>query len=128
MKLVERLRQEKYWLLDQVSQNEISLVKSMGGKVITIRLLRTGNNKYKVIFPSYIFHSQISHFAPKEDEHRNCRNKVLLMSLIKVLKRSLIWDYVDNQDFLTINDHNKKANKSKLQKELSLVIGKEISE
>ena len=123
MKLVDRLRQEEHWLIEKASANEIQLVKSSCGRIVTIRLLRTSRNKYHVVFPSYLFVSRISHFAPTEEEHRNCRNKNILKSLIKMLKRSLVWDYIENQDFLTINDHNEKSNKRELRKELNELLG-----
>jgi len=122
MNLIDRLRQEKYWLLEKASPNEIRLAKSISGRVVTIRLLRTSHNKYRVVFPSYLFVSRISHFAPTEEEHRNCRNKTILTSLVKVLKHSLVWDYVENHDFMTINEHCKKSNKSQLQEELEALL------
>jgi hypothetical protein len=117
--IVERLKSDKFWLLEKASKDDISLVKSIGGRVVTIRLSRIDKDKYKVIFPSYIFTSKVSHFAPTENEYRNCRNRNIILSLVKLLKRTQIWNNIENKDFFTINEENEKSNKSQLRKELT---------
>ena len=124
MALVDQLRKEKHWLLEKVSRDEIRLARTINGRPVTIRLLKIGD-KYRVVFPSYIFQSRISHFAPMEEELRNCRNRAILISLIKLLRRSAIWEYVINQDFMTVNRYNEKSNKRKLRKELRELIDEE---
>jgi len=126
MDLVKKLRNEKYWLVEKVSKKkEVKLNRLANGKVVSIRLVPSLNNKYRIIFPSYLFFSKISHFSPVDNEYRNCRNKAILKSLVKLLKRSSIWDYIENKDFLTINDHNKRSDKENLKKELKELYLKE---
>jgi len=115
---MKRLHREKYWLPEKAGKDEIRLAREVNGKVVTLRLIRAGKEKYHLVFPSYLFNSKISHFSPADDEYRFCRNKTVLMSLLKMLRRSLLWNYISNRDFLVVNDHNEKSSKSKLRKEL----------
>lgn len=91
--------------------NDIVVVKKGVGSPVTVILSPEGKNKYELKFPTYIFVSRISHFSPKEEEHRYCRNKTVLISIIRDLKRAQIWPKIINRDFLKVNDLNRKASK-----------------
>jgi len=113
------LKSEHYWLVRNIG-SDIELVRTIYGRP-TVVLLRNipGSQKYSLEFPSYIFQSTISHFSPATDEIRLCRNKSLLISLIRMLHRTAIWNFIDNQDFMVINDHNPRSNKNKLRRQLN---------
>jgi hypothetical protein len=115
---VSKLRKEKKWLVREVGR-DIELIRMLSGKPIVISLRRqTGKKKFQLEFPSYIFHSTISHFSPAVDEVRFCRNKALLKSLVKTLKRSAVWRMVDNQQFMVLNADNPRSDKRSVKKQL----------
>lgn len=114
---VEALTNEKHWLVREVSGG-IELVRNISGKAVTVTLRSNGHGQYDLVFPSYIFQSTISHFSPSRAEVRFCRNKQLLFSLIKVLKRSAAWKFISNKEFMVVNDQNPKSNKKDLKSQL----------
>jgi len=77
--IMERLYKEKYWLPEKSGNDEIRLSREVNGKVVTLRLIRSGKEKYHLVFPSYLFNSKISHFSPADEEYRFCRNKTVLI-------------------------------------------------
>jgi len=118
MKEINELLKEKYWLVRENSTG-IQLVRNINGKPVMVNLRKEpGNKKYHLIFPSYIFQSSISHFSPSENEFRFCRNKKILISLVKILKKSAAWNLINNKDFIAINSANRKSNKDRIRKEL----------
>lgn len=112
----KNLLNENLSLTRKIGQ-DIEIVKKINGRPITAKLISIGS-KYKLIFPNYIFHSSISHFAPAEDEKRMCRNKKVLISIIETLKKTGMWEYVENKDFLVVNKHNFKSDKNLLKHDL----------
>ena len=115
----KRIEEDGRWLISpKVSSESISLFKFFSCKVISV-VLRRESEGYVIKFPDYIFESSISHFAPAEEEKRLCRNKTMITSLIKMLKRVNLWDSVSNKDFLRINKNNKRSSKKDLKKELT---------
>ena len=114
--VLKELRKQSGWVV-RVRGTTLELVRSFNGRPVTI-LLTYSRGKYRIRFPSYIFNSTISHFAPNEPESRFCRNKALLTSVVGVLKRSAVWACIDNKDFMVVNSANKKADKSRLRTEL----------
>lgn len=115
--IVKDLKRQKGWFVREQGK-DLELIKYMRGRAITVRLKRLENNQFRLIFPSYIFQSPISHWGPETDEVRFCRNKSMLTSLIKALKRSAVWKYIDNQHFLVINKFNAKSDKRVVKKSL----------
>lgn len=93
------------------STKGIKIIKKGVGHPVTVLLEPAGRNKYNLKFPTYTFVSHVSHFSPKEEEHRFCRNKHVLFSVIKDLKKVDLWDKVQNKDFLRVNPNNKKSSK-----------------
>lgn len=120
---IKTLKRERSWLVRQKGKN-IELVRNINGRPIFITLEKNGpGNKFHLVFPSYIFHSHNAHFGPSTNEVRMCRNKALLRSLIKTLKKSAVWDMIDNQGFLIVNGDNSKSDKKTLKKELKELYG-----
>jgi len=118
--ILQILRKERGWLL-RVKGSDLEMIRTFNGRPVTLLLESQGGGRYHLVFPSYIFHSTISHFAPSEEEHRFCRNKNLLASVVKVLKRSALWDRLENKDFMVVNTANNRSNKAKLRSELEFL-------
>ena len=102
-----------------------SLSRKYCGKDIEIKLtpLEVVKNRkiYKVIFPTYLFTSRISHFAPVDEEKRLCRNKSLLLSFMKMANRTGLIKFID-RNFITVNEDNKRSNKRELWKILKNLV------
>lgn len=114
-KILSLIRAER-WLARKAGRT-IEISRIFCGKPVTVQLILSSNNGIRVVFPSYLFNSSISFFTPTEPETRFCRNKQLLKSLIRALKKSALWKYVENKDFIQINRFNKIASKTKVRKE-----------
>lgn len=121
---IRALKREQKWLVRQKGK-DIELARTINGRPIFITLEKKGRrkNRFHLVFPSYIFHSHNAHFGPSTEEVRVCRNKALLRSLIKTLKKSCVWDMIDNQGFLVVNDDNARSDKQSLKKELQDLYG-----
>jgi len=115
--VLQALRGQRGWLVRAKGTN-LELIRNFNGRPVTLFLNPAGHGKYHLRFPSYIFQSTISHFAPTEDERRFCRNKDLLGAVIKVLKRSELWKHIENQNFMIVNPANSRSDKTKLRTEL----------
>ena len=115
--VVRELRKQSGWMV-RVKGSNLELIRTFSGRPITL-LLTSVRGKFRLKFPTYIFNSRISHFAPSEPENRFCRNKTLLTMAVKMLKRSTVWDCIENKNsFMVINSANIKADKSRLRTEL----------
>lgn len=106
------------WLVRKSSPDLILLVKMFNKRPIEIRLDRAENGKFHLTFPSYIFSSTISHFSPVESEYRFCRNKTLLMPLVRNLGRTGLWKFLNNPYIIKVNGGHPKADKKKLSEDL----------
>ena len=116
--IIQKLKKERFWTVRERGRS-LELAKSVNGRMVIVALLyQPKTRKYTLVFPSYVFQSAISHFGPVTEEVRFCRNKSMLFSLIRMLKRSAIWKYLDNQTFLTINVHNSRSDKGDLKQQL----------
>lgn len=118
--IMQLVRKEK-WLARQIG-TAIEISRVFLGKPIRVQLIPIGKDKVQVVFPSYLFQSSISFFAPQEPEVRFCRDKRLLRYLIKSLKKSQLWQYVENKDFVIINAVNKNVTNAKLNKEYNALM------
>jgi len=117
---LDRLKKEKYWLC-RASGSKVHLSRMMSGKAINLLLTKNSRGKFNIQFPAYLFTSKISHFGPSQDEYRFCRNKALLFSLMGALKRSAVWNLIDNKDFIVVNNDNPRSDKRSLKKKLRTV-------
>lgn len=120
---LDALRNERNWIVEEKAGGDITMTKIINGRAVHVGLHRQpGKKKYELRFPSYVFQSTISHFGPASDEIRLCRNKHLLFTLIRALKRSAAWPLIDNQRFLVINSANPRSNKAVLKKQLDDIV------
>jgi hypothetical protein len=94
------------------------MTKEFHNRPITIRLEKRKADEYHLVFPSYVFISSISHFTSTEDEMRYCRNKVLLLNVLRTLKETGAWTYIVNKQFVKVNNYNENSNKEELQEML----------
>lgn len=121
-KLAKALHAERFWLVGEKA-TKIELSRTVGDRVVTVELTPgTVQGKVHLSFPSYLFQSKISHWSPTEDEIRLTRSKSILTSLVKTLRRSIVWDFVENKDFIKVNPYF-RGKKTKIKEELLGVVG-----
>lgn len=89
----------------------------------TITLTRVAEGRYHLHPPRGEYRCRTSHFEFYEPELRMSRNKIRIMSLVRRLKRSAVWDLVENREgFVMLNDGNKSVDKRLLGKELRTLL------
>ena len=110
------------WTAQSTTGDKIVFIKSFGGRkharIITLAFEIVGEGKYRIVHPSYDFHSTASHFKAICEDKRLSLNKGYLTRIVKDLKRLKLWDFVENKEFLAPNDWNKNSNKAKIRSEL----------
>ena len=120
--VINRIRKEKGWIVRQKG-NTIICDRAYASRNIEFTLSPKGKGLYEIRHPNYLFISTVSHFKSVEDDIRLSLNKVYLRSIIRMLKRAGVWSCIINQNFLEVNDNNRKSNKGKVRRELQDLIG-----
>lgn len=116
------------WTLVSENTTALSFIRQFGKKNarfinFSLVLEKTGNSeKFSLQHPSYDFHSSVAHFRSVQKDSRLSLNKVYLISLIRALKRSEIWQDITNKDFLVLNEWNPKSNKARVNSELKVLL------
>jgi hypothetical protein len=87
-------------------------------------LYDSGDDSFELQEPTYRYYSKISYYDFRRPEARWTRNKNLLFSLIRNLKRSGFWERLSNKDFLVVNKSNKVADSKDRLKVLKEVLTK----
>lgn len=90
----------------------IKLIKMFGKRPVVVLLERIPMGGFWIRNPSREDRSVNAFFDYPDTPTRVTRNKDLIKYLVKHLKKSLIWEFIENKDFFVINKHNKKANKT----------------
>jgi hypothetical protein len=96
----------KYEKEERGSEREISIKLFFDYKTET----------FEIQAPTYKYYSRISHYDYNKTERRWLRNKDYLFSLIRNLKNCGLWEMVSNQDFIVVNNFNKKINSERVLK------------
>jgi len=122
--LVAKLRRKGGWIIESTSTQIImskALGKKIGSRVVSVMLERTRSPGMYVLRPfGYEFHSTTSHYDYRGDrELRWTRDKGVFKSVIKILKAVGGWECIENQNFLKVNDLNKRSKKDKLSLDLN---------
>lgn len=99
----KRITASNYFTADLVG-GSIVLYKTYGGRQIRITLKKNDKGLFSMQ-SSYDYTNRISHFTYAQSESRFNRNKVIIMSIVKYLKRSGVWQFVD-KSFLVLNEKN----------------------
>jgi hypothetical protein len=120
--VITRLQHHGRWLVD-ASPSHIRLTKTVGNQACSVILERQGS-EYVIKPVTYPFKSVVSHFDYNQQEERWARNKNAFKALVQTLKKCEIWGDITNQDFIQINENNKKSKKTKVKNELSELLGK----
>ena len=89
------------------------LIKMVGGKPRSVYLDATDDGMYWINPPSYTFHCSNSHYEFAEEEKRLTRNKSVIISLVRSLQETEVWDYIANKQFFVPNSHNRALKKDK---------------
>jgi len=118
----KRISKEKGWLVREKGE-AIICDRTYTGKNIEFSLASVGNGLYEIRHPNYLFISTVSHFKSIQEDVRLSLNKVYLKSVVRMLKRTEIWPNIINQNFLEVNDNNRKSNKGQVRAELNNLIG-----
>jgi len=123
--VISAMRKEKGWhAIKSESRGKIILAKQFGiksPKQITL-ILTYSKGKYLLEHPNYEYMNRISHFKSVKKEIRLSLNKTYLSSIIRALKRAGVWPLILNQNFLRVNDNNRKSNKGKVGRELARLL------
>jgi hypothetical protein len=115
------LQQSSYFLVKRLNRHSIQLVRRVKRQTISIILDETTTG-FWIRPPSYLFRSKISFFEYNEDETRWTRNKYLIYSIIKVLKKTQIWDAIENKDFFKVNENRPDIIRDKALKEMETIL------
>lgn len=90
--------------------SDLLLKKVMNRKPVFIRLQKLDNNKYLIVEPSREDRSVSAFFDYPNTPMRVTRNKDIITLLVKELKETGMWEYIENPEFFMINENNKTAN------------------
>jgi len=99
----------------QIFGNSLLLYRDYNGRQITTTLKKNTEGLFE-FKSNYVFVNRNSHYTYSSQEQRYNRNKGVLISIIKKLKESRVWDYID-KSFLVINKNNKNV-RGKKRREL----------
>lgn len=109
---IENIRKQKYWRLHSRIGNRLNIISKLAGEHNSTKLVLIYiKERFSVQGFTYTYRSKTSWFHPGlgGEERIRC-SKVLINSIISMLGRAEIWNYVINQkDLCRINDQNKKA-------------------
>jgi hypothetical protein len=120
-KLGAMLAKQNQFLVNQQG-SDIQICERVSHNPSTITLTPYGNNgKWYIQPPKYRFVSYNSFWDYVSPEDRMTRNKVTLSKFVEKLKKTGVWEHIENQEFIKINPHHHHFNaiKSKAQKQLS---------
>ncbi len=101
----KRITASNYFTADLVG-SALILYKTYGGRQIRITLKKNDKGLFSMQ-SSYDYINRISHFTYSQSESRFNRNKVIIKSIVKYLKRSGVWQFVD-KSFLVLNENNSR--------------------
>jgi len=97
----------------------IEILKVFKDREISIKLFYNYDMKlFEIQPPDARYYSRISFYDFRKSERRWVRNRDILFSLILDLKRTGLWDYISNKDFLVVNNYNKKTDIKDLWEDL----------
>lgn len=81
-------------------------------KVVEVRVIKSSDG-YTINVPDYPYVNRSAMFAPKvPTERRTCCAINVNGSFIMAMRSCALWDQVLNRDYLVVNMHNKKSDKS----------------
>lgn len=88
---------------------DLTLVKMVGKRPVTIKLTATSSNTFWVDNPERDDRCTNSFFDFTNTPKRVTRNKDVIRVFVKTLRETGLWEFIDNKDFFVVNTHNKKA-------------------
>jgi hypothetical protein len=91
---------------------DITLVKMMGKRPVTINLIHMEGSSFWIDNPERDDRCVNSFLDYTITPKRVTRNKDLIRLVVKHLKETSLWNFIENKDFFTINKYNKKAKKA----------------
>jgi hypothetical protein len=90
---------------------DITLVKLVGKRPVTIMLKRLDGASFWIENPERDDRCVNSFLDYTTTPKRVTRNKDLIRFVVKYLKETSLWNFIENKDFFTVNKFNKKAKK-----------------
>ena len=122
--LVANLQMKGSWLTTG-TDHQITMTKKFGHQIVSFILEKHRDGLYTIVPNGYAFQSTVSHWDYVDEERRLSRSKHIITSFVRALKDVKMWDFITNQDFVRINDKNKKSNKGKVGTQLAELIKSE---
>jgi len=89
-----------------ISSKSLFLYRDYAGRQIRTILKKKDNGLYELI-SNYNYVNKLSHYDYSQNEPRFNRNKTIISSIIKRLKKSGVWKYID-KSFLVLNTNNER--------------------
>ena len=102
---------------------DLSLLKLVAGRPVTIFLKDCGDG-YWIEPPKREFVCTYSHFEFQDREQRYTRQKGTLLSVVKHLKTTKVWDFILNKNFFVPNSCNSKMDKRSVRDQYREVVGR----
>ena len=119
--LIANLQMKGPWLTTG-TDHQITMTKKFGHQIVSFILEKHLDGLYTIVPNGYVFQSTVSHWDYVDEERRLSRNKNIITSFVRALKDVKMWDYITNQDFVRVNNKNKKSNKGKVETQLAELI------
>ncbi len=123
--VINAMRRQPGWhAVNSEIRGQVIIAKQFGvkyPKYISFILTYT-KGKYMLRHPSYESVNRVAHFRSVQKEVRLSLNKTYLGNVIRSLKHAGVWSLILNQNFLKVNDNNKKSNKGKVERELASLL------
>ena len=90
---------------------DITLIKKVGKRPVTIKLERLDDGGFWIKNPEREDRCVNSFFDFSDTPMRVTRNKDLLMVVVRHLKETSMWEFIENKDFFCVNANNHKVSK-----------------
>lgn len=95
-----------------------------GKQQYKFKMKKTRKHHLKVVPPGKAFRGVTSHFDyVGVEEHRYCRNKSLIVKIVRSLKKADLWQHIENPDFFVANEFNARMDKKKVLEEREVLLG-----
>jgi len=91
---------------------DVTLIKMIGKRPVTIVLRHMDGPSFWIENPERDDHCMNSFLDYAVTPKRVTRNKDLIRLVVKHLKDTSLWNFIENKDFFVINKFNRKAKKA----------------
>jgi hypothetical protein len=94
---------------------DLRLIKMVGKRPVSVFLKRMEGASFWIENPAREDHCVNSFLDYANTPTRVTRNKDVIGLVVKHLKETSLWDFIENKDFFKVNEHNHKAKKKVME-------------